>query len=115
MSSVIGPRFEMSKQLETATPLPPEFRWPPPPRTKWEREYRAFLRLLPQLLATERGKFVAIHEERVVDSDRDEMALITRVLAKVGNVDIHVGLVSDLPEPVYRSGVVRDVSSADAS
>ncbi|SRR6266511_4278584 len=90
---------------------PPEFHWPPPPRTKWEREYRAFQRLLPELLLTERGQYVAIHEERVIDRDRDEMALIARVLAQVGNVDIHVGLVTDRPGPVCRSGIVRDLSA----
>jgi hypothetical protein len=102
----------MSNQLETATLTPPPFHWPPPPRTKWEREYRAFRRLLPQLLSNQRGKYVAVHEERVIDSDRDEMALIARVLAQVGNVDFHVGLVTDEPEPVYRSGVVRDLSAS---
>ncbi|HLN31495.1 MAG TPA: hypothetical protein VK395_27385 [Gemmataceae bacterium] len=103
----------MSSALDPAALSPPDFRWPPP-RTKWEREYRAFRRLLPEMLLTERGKFVAIHEERVIDMDRDEMALIARVLAKVGNVDIHVGLVTDVPEPVYRSGVVRDFSASDS-
>jgi hypothetical protein len=101
----------MTNELNTATLTPPTFAWPPPPRTKWEREYRAFCKLLPQLLSTESGKYVAVHEERVIDSDRDEMALIARVLRRVGNVDIHVGLVTDQPEPVYRSGVVRDLSA----
>jgi hypothetical protein len=59
---------------------------------------------------TERGQYVAIHEERVIDRDRDDMALIGRVLAQIGNVDIHVGLVTDQPEPIYRSGVVRDLA-----
>jgi hypothetical protein len=86
-----------------------------PPRSKWEREYRAFQRLLPQLLLTEYGQYVAIHEERVIDSDLDEMALITRVLARIGNIDIHVGLVTDQPAAVYRSGVVRDVYSPEVS
>ncbi len=104
----------MSSQLNTATLAPPTFHWPPSPRTKWEREYRAFHRLLPQLLLTERGKYVAIHEEQVVDRDGDEMALITRVLARIGNVDIHVGLVTSQPEPAYRSGVVRDLSGPEA-
>jgi hypothetical protein len=105
----------MATQPETATLKTPEFHWPPPPRTKWEREHCAFQRLLPQLLLTRRGQFVAIHEEQVVDSDRDEIALIGRVLALVGNVDIHVGLVTDQPEPIYRSGVVRDLSGPEAS
>jgi hypothetical protein len=80
----------------------------PPPRNKWEREYRAFRRLLPELLDTHRGKHVAIHDEQVVDSDEDRMALISRVLGKVGNVAIYVGYVGVEPEPVCRSGVVRD-------
>jgi hypothetical protein len=105
----------MPTRPETGALKTPEFHWPPPPRTKWEREYRAFERLLPQLLLTRRGQFVAIHEEQVLDCDCDEMALIGRVLALVGNVDIHVGLVTDQPEPVYRSGVVRDLSRPEAS
>ncbi len=104
----------MTIPSDTTLLPPPQFPWPPPPRTKWEREYRAFQRLLPQLLLTQRGLFVAIHEERMIDSDRDEMALIGRVLARIGNVDIHVGLVTDQPEPVYRSGVVRGLSSLEA-
>ena len=103
----------MSDQLDATRLTPPAFQWPPAPQTKWEHEYRAFRRLLPQLLLTERGQFVAVHEERVIDRDRDELALITRVLARIGNVDIHVGLVTDQPEPVYRSGVVRDLSRSE--
>ncbi len=105
----------MTTQHDAARLNPPEFHWPPPPRTKWEREYRAFQQLLPQLLLTRRGQFVAIHEGHVIDCDSEEMALISRVLGLVGNVDIHVGLVSDQPEPVYRSGVVRDLSPREAS
>jgi hypothetical protein len=72
-----------------------------PPRNKWEREYRAFLRLLPELLKTHRGKYVAVHEEAVVDSGDDEIALTLRVYARYGYVPIHVGLVSERP-PVAR-------------
>lgn len=101
----------MSSQIDTATLAAPQIQWPPEPRTKWEREYRAFQRLLPNLLQADRGRYVAVHNERMFDSDTNEMALITRMLAKVGNVDIHVGLVTDQPEPVYRSGVVRNLAS----
>ncbi len=78
---------------------PPSFDVPPPPLSKGEREYRAFQRLLPQLLTAHRGKYVAIHEEQPVDSDADDVVLILRVHARFGYVPIHVGLVTDTPAP----------------
>jgi hypothetical protein len=66
-----------------------------PELPKGEREYRAFLRLLPELLATHRGQYVAIHEGQVVDSDPDDVALILRVQARVGYVPLYVGRVTD--------------------
>jgi hypothetical protein len=63
--------------------------------TKGEREYQAFLRLLPELLPVYRGKYVAIHNGQVVDSDKDDIALVQRVHARVGYVPIHVGLATD--------------------
>jgi hypothetical protein len=74
----------------------------PPPLGKWEQEYRAFLRLLPQLLQTHRGQFVAIHEGRVVDSDSDEMALARRAIATIGPIPIHIDRVAEQPPPVER-------------
>ena len=55
----------------------PVLDFPPPPRNKWEREYRAFLQMLPELLKTHRGKYVAVHDGRVVgvDDDKIELAL----------------------------------------
>jgi hypothetical protein len=73
---------------------------PPPPASKWEREHRAFQLLLPELLKTHGGKYVAIHDEQVVDSDTNELVLIERVLQRVGNVSIHVGFVSERPPPL---------------
>jgi hypothetical protein len=64
---------------------------------KGEREYQAFLRLLPGLLLTHRGKFVAIHDGQVVDSDTDEVALVLRVQARVGYIPLYVGLVTEQP------------------
>jgi hypothetical protein len=82
-----------------------------PPLTKWECEHQAFRRLLPRLLATHRGKYVAVHEGQVVDTGDEKLALALQVLAKVGNVAIHVGLVTEEPELVSRSGVRREVRS----
>ncbi len=47
-----------------------------------ESEREAFQRLLPGLLKTRRGQFVAIHGGRVVDADVDEGALAGRVIAQ---------------------------------
>jgi hypothetical protein len=74
---------------------------PSPQLTKGEREYQAFLRLLPQLLATYQGRYVAVHEGQVVDNDSDDIALIQRVHAHIGYVPIYVGLVTE-PLPVVR-------------
>ncbi len=79
----------------------PQIDWPPA-ETKWERERRAFHRLLPSLLATHRDKFVAIHEERVVDSGDDEAALAMRCYDRFGYVPIYVGLVTDRPRRPVR-------------
>src|SRR6185503_16913269 len=82
---------------------------PTPPLSKWQQEFAAFHHLLPQLLTTHRGKYVAIHEGRVVGASADRLALALEVLARVGNVDIHVGLVTEAPAPISRSGVRRDL------
>lgn len=105
----------MSSQSDIGTLTPAQIHWPPPPHSKWQREFLAFRRLLPQLLSTLRGQYVAVHEERVIDQDCDEMALIARVLAQVGNVDIHVGLVTEQLEPIHRSGVIRGLTAREAS
>ncbi len=83
-----------------------EVKIPPPEKSKGEREYEAFLRLLPELLLTHKGLHVAIHDGKVVDTDTDDIALIKRVHTRVGYVPIHVGEVTDQPRviriPRYR-------------
>jgi hypothetical protein len=92
---------------QTISPPPVEVVVPVPQLEKGEREYRAFLRLLPELLEKHRGQYVAIHGEQVVDTDKDDIALVQRVHARVGYVPIFVGLVSDSPPlvrvPHYRA------------
>jgi Family of unknown function (DUF5678) len=97
-------------QGQTAPPQPLQIDLSQPPRSKFERERRAFFRLLPQLLASYRGQYVAVHDEQVVDHGPERLPVAWRVLQRVGNVDIYVGLVSDQPEAVSRSGVRRDLS-----
>ena len=75
---------------------------PVPPRDKWEREYRAFLRILPELLKTLPGKYVAVHEERVVGSGADKVDVALKAYAEYGYVPIYVGLVAARPLPPER-------------
>lgn len=83
-----------------------------PPASKWAREHLAFRQLLPQLLNTHRGQFVAVHDGRVIAAGQDKIAVAMDALRQVGNVAVHVGLVSEQPEPVVRSGARRDLSSS---
>ena len=73
-----------------------------PSPSKWQREYQAFLRLLPELLRSHRNQYVAIHGEQVVDSGPDPIALIKRVHARIGYVPIHVDQVTDQPPAPLR-------------
>jgi hypothetical protein len=83
-----------------------EAQLPAPILTKGEREYQAFLRMLPELLETHHGQYVAIHDGKVVDSDANDIVLIQRVHAKVGYVPIHVGMVAGV-QPVSRGSRLR--------
>ena len=69
---------------------------------QWERERQAFVNLESALLQTHSGKFVAIHDGEIVDSDADEVQLGLRVYGKYGYVPIYFGLVSETPMPPVR-------------
>ena len=86
---------------------------PPPELSKADRERAAFDRLLPQLLQTHGGQVVAIHEGLVVDSGPDDVALIQRVHAKVGYVELCVRRGSRVRE-VVRVPRRREVNRAGA-
>lgn len=64
---------------------------------KWHREQGAFRRLLPQLLQTHPNQYVAIHEERPVDSDDDLVTLALRVYGRFGYRPIYMDLVTEQP------------------
>ncbi len=77
---------------------------PEPELTKFERERRAFYRLLPDLLRTHRGQYVAIHDEQIVDSGTVRLDVVFRAQANHPG-GVYVELVSaDLPQ-VVRSGI----------
>jgi hypothetical protein len=72
------------------------------PQSKWDREHREFLRLLPTLLPTHRGQYVAIHDGKVVGSGEDQIKVALRAYSEWGYVPIFVGLVTDSPQAVAR-------------
>jgi hypothetical protein len=71
------------------------------PYPEWEEERRAFVRLLPTLLPTHRGMYVAIHKAAVIAEGPDQIDVAKRAYAQAGYIPIYVGLVTDQPpEPV---------------
>jgi hypothetical protein len=75
---------------------------PPPAESKWQREYTAFLRLLPDLLKTDRGQYVAIHEGRVVAKGTNLVEVALEAYARHGYVPIYVDEVTDQPAAPVR-------------
>jgi hypothetical protein len=69
-----------------------------PPETKWQREYRAFVKLLPELLPTHRGQYVAVHDGRVVGHGPDKLDLAMAAYREYGPVDILVRRVAEESE-----------------
>jgi hypothetical protein len=82
-----------------ALPAP---RLPEPAMSKWRREQQAFRRMLPDLLKTHRDRYVAIHDERVVEDGTDKLTVAGRAYARYGYVPIYVSLVTDQPLPLTR-------------
>jgi len=59
----------------------------------------AFQRLLPELLKTHKGQFVAIHKGEVVDADTDSRELAKRIYAKK-LFPVYIQLVSEQPRVI---------------
>src|SRR5262245_38631514 len=96
--------IEMSQVNALAPPSLPD-----PASDKWRREQRAFHRLLPGLLGSHRGQFVAVHEGRIVASGPDKLAVAAQAYAQVGYVPIFVSLVTDQPAAPIRMPSPRSV------
>jgi hypothetical protein len=63
----------------------------------WEEQRRAFFRLLPALLATHRGQYVAVHEGCVIADGPDQVEVAKQAYTRVGYAPVYVGLVTDEP------------------
>jgi Family of unknown function (DUF5678) len=77
------------------------------PTDKFQREKHAFFQLLPELLKTHRGKYVAIHNGEVVETGDDQIQVARQAFVKHGYVPICVKLVTDAPPPVFRCPSIR--------
>ncbi len=67
----------------------------------YRRERAAFRAMLPELLKTHRGKYVAIHGGRVIAEGDNDAAVTTEAYAQVGYTDLYVDEVTETPR-VYR-------------
>src|SRR4051794_26769650 len=90
----------MDVTTDAATFGAPVLTPPTPADGKWEREYRAFLATLPELLREYRGQYVALHEGRVVGHGTDKVAVALDACRTYGLVEILVRLVTDEPPRV---------------
>lgn len=68
---------------------------------EWYVEKTAFERMLPELLKSYRGKWVAVFHGEVVDSDVKPGELMWRVEQKYGELPVYIDEVADPPH-VYR-------------
>jgi len=68
----------------------------------WEEEQRAFLRLLPTLLATHRGRYVAVHHGCVIAEGPEQVEVAKQAYSRAGYVPIYVGLVTEEPSRPVR-------------
>lgn len=70
------------------------------PETAYERERRAFRELLPALLETHHGQFVAIHDGNVVASGTDRVTVALDAYSRVGSVPLYLGhVINEPPRP----------------
>src|SRR5262249_15236012 len=83
-----------------------------PTHPKLAREYDAFQRLLPELLATHRDQYAAVHDGEVVAIGPDRLDVISQAYARCGYQAIHVAQVTDQLQAVARSGLVRELTPA---
>lgn len=62
---------------------------------KWLREERAFFLQLPELLKTLRGKWVAIHNEEVVEIGDTMREVLLSVRKRFPNTEVYIQLVEE--------------------
>lgn len=71
-----------------------------PKREQMEQEQAAFQRMLPELLASHAQEYVAIHHGQLVDHDKEQIALVTRVDAAYPQEVVLIKQVKGEPDKV---------------
>jgi hypothetical protein len=69
---------------------------------KWKREQQAFFAMLPDLLTTHRGLYVAIHDGRVVQAGPDNVQVALQAYRDYGYIPMYIDLVAEHPLPPIR-------------
>lgn len=62
---------------------------------KWQRDRRAFYRLLPELLKTLRGKWVAVYNEEVVEIGDSLQQVLKRFWERFPKTEVYIQLVDE--------------------
>jgi hypothetical protein len=82
--------------MNDVTILPaPEIEPAVTPETAWERERQAFFQLLPSLLKSHPGQYVAVHDRTVIADGSDRISVALHAYEQVGYVPLYVGLVGE--------------------
>jgi hypothetical protein len=76
------------------------------------QEEAAYRAMHAELMAQYAGKYVAIHQGRLIDQDRDELALLRRLDAQYPDDVVLMKQVRPLPEPELRFRSPRLVGNA---
>ena len=94
------------REFNVVLPEPPP---PPPAADKFEREQAAFHRLLPDLLTTHRGQYVAIHDGQVIAVGNSSVGVLTAAeKTHPGTLPLDC-FVTDQPQPPERLPSIRAV------
>ena len=62
---------------------------------KWLREQRAFFSMLPELLKTLRGKWVAVYDEKVIEVGDSLQNVLLRFRERIPQGEVYIQLVDE--------------------
>ncbi len=62
---------------------------------KWLRDRRAFFKMLPELLKTLRGKWVALYEEKVIEVGDSMQNVLLRFRERIPKGEVYIQLVDE--------------------